>query len=214
MGTASIAVPKGVLMAAPAYDAEWEDAQRPERPDPFAQAVLQILTGHEWTEADLVHLPREYRYEIIDGRLLVTPPAGEVHQDWCKWAFRVLDRSAPDGWRVQWDLGLRYPERNLIPDLVVLAPDAPRAERAYNPVVPALVVEVESPSTRAVDRIDKAEAYAAAGIGAYWRIERTGIVNIYRLTDDEYGEPLVLKPGESAELDHPYPMTVTVPDAT
>lgn len=199
-------------MAQPAHQTDW--SMSPEVADAFGTAVIRFMTERHWAEADLAHLPRENRYEIIDGRLLVTPPAGEAHQDWCKWAFRVLDRSAPDGWRVQWDLGLKYPERNLIPDLVVLSPDTPRAESDYNPVVPALVVEVESPSTRAVDRVDKLEAYAAAGIGAYWRIERIGIVNIYRLADDEYGEPLVLKPGESAELDHPYPMTVTVPDAT
>ncbi len=199
-------------MAQPAHQTDW--SMSPEVADAFGTAVIRFLTARHWTEADLAHLPRENRYEIIDGRLLVTPPASETHEDWCDWARFLLHAAAPSGWRVKSNIGLRYPGQSLIPDLVVLAPDAPRAERAYNPVVPALVVEVESPSTRAVDRVDKAEAYAAAGIGTYWRIERTGIVNIYRLTDDEYGEPLVLKPGESAELDHPYPMTVTVPDAT
>jgi Uma2 family endonuclease len=186
----------------------------PEVADAFGTAIIRFMTERRWTEADLAHLPRENRYEIIDGRLLVTPPASETHEDWCDWARFLLHSAAPSGWRVKSNIGLRYPGHNLIPDLVALSPNTPRAESDYNPVVPALVVEVESPSTRAVDRVDKLEAYAAAGIGTYWRIERTGIVNIYRLTDDGYGEPLVLKPGESAELDHPYPVTVTVPAQT
>lgn len=151
------------------------------------------------------------RYEIFDGHLLVTHPAGETHEDWCDWARYLLHAAAPPGWRVKSNIGLKFPRRSLIPDLVVLPPDAPRAESDYNSVVPALVVEVESASTKAFDRVDKSEAYAAAGIGAYWRIERTGTVNIHRLAGETYGEPLVLKPGDSVALDFPYPVTVAVP---
>ncbi|HEX6077055.1 MAG TPA: Uma2 family endonuclease [Micromonosporaceae bacterium] len=199
-------------MAQPAHQTDW--SMSPEVADAFGTAVIRFMTERHWTEADLAHLPRENRYEIIDGRLLVTPPASETHEDWCDWARFLLHAAAPPGWRVKSNIGLRYPNHSLIPDLVVFSPDTPRAERDYNPVVPALVVEVESPSTKAVDRVDKLETYAAAGIGAYWRIERTGLVNIYRLAGDEYGEPLVLKPGDSADLDHPYPVTVAVPAGT
>jgi len=200
-------------MAMPAYAEGWDDVPQPERSDPFAQAVLQVMTGHTWTEADLAHLPREYRYEIIDGRLLATPPASEDHQVWCSWAYDVLRPAAPTGWRVLWDIGLRLGDDLFIPDLVVLPPDTPVASRAYNSVFPALVVEAESRSTKSVDRVDKLERYEL-GIEAYWRIERTGTVNIYRLTGGGYGEPLVLKPGDSAELDFPFPATVTVPRET
>lgn len=105
---------------------------------------------------------------------------------------------------------IRLGEDLFIPDIVVLSPDTPRANRAYNEVVPALVVEVESRSTKSVDRVDKLERYET-GVGAYWRIERSGKVNIYRLGDEGYGEALVLGPGDTAELDYPYPLTVTVP---
>lgn len=199
-------------MAQPAHQAEW--SMSPEVADAFGTAVIRFMTERHWTEADLAHLPRENRYEIIDGRLLVTPPAGEDHQVWCSWAYDVLRPAAPTGWRVLWDIGLRVGDDLFIPDLVVLPSGTPVASRAYNSVFPALVVEVESRSTKSVDRVDKAEAYAAAGIEAYWRIERTGAVSIYRLTGDSYGEPLVLKPGGSAELDFPFPVTVTVPPET
>jgi len=184
----------------------------PEVADAFGTAVIRFITERHWSDADLAHLPDEYRYEIIDGRLLVTPPASDAHEDWCDWARYLLHAAALTGWRVKSNIGLKYPERSLIPDLVVLSPDTPRAENVYNPVVPALVVEVESPLTKAVDRVDKLEAYAVAGIGAYWRIERAGTVNVYRLAGDSYGDPLVLKPHDSVELDYPYPVTVVVPD--
>jgi Uma2 family endonuclease len=196
-------------MAQPAHQADWP--MPPGVADAFGTAAIRFMTGRRWTEADLAHLPSENRYEIIDGRLLVTPPASESHQDWAAWAFRALDRAAPAGWRIQWDIGLRLGEDSVIPDLVVLPPSAPRAESDYNMVIPALVVEVESRSTKAIDRVDKFEVYATAGIPAYWRIERSGKVSIYRLAGDSYGEPLALGPGDTAELDYPYPVTVTVP---
>ncbi|MGH3740173.1 MAG: Uma2 family endonuclease, partial [Micromonosporaceae bacterium] len=195
-------------MAQPTHQADWP--MPPGVADAFSTAAVRFMTQRHWTESDLSHLPQENRYEIIDGRLLVTPPASEDHQDWCSWAFRILDHAAPQGWRVQWDIGLRLGENLFIPDLVVLAPDAQRANTNYNRVTPAVVVEVESRSTKSVDRVDKLEAYAEAGIGSYWRIERDGKVNIYRLGGDVYSEPLALGPGNAAELDHPYPVSVAV----
>ena len=195
-------------MAQPAHQADWP--MPPGVADAFSTAAIRSMTERHWTEADLSHLPRENRYEIIDGRLLVTPPASEDHQDWAAWAFRTLDRAAPDGWRIQWDIGIRLGEDLFIPDLVVLSPDTPRANRAYNEVVPAVVVEVELPSTKSVDRVDKFERYES-GVRAYWRIERDGKVNIYRLAGDSYGKPLTLGPGDTAELDYPYPVAVAVP---
>jgi len=179
--------------------------------DAFGTAAVRFLTERHWTEADLSHLPHENRYEIIDGRLLVTPPASEDHEDWCDWARYLLHEAAPAGWRVKSNIGLAIGDDRYIPDLVVLPPEAPRANREYNPVLPALVVEVESPSTKAIDRVDKFEAYAAAGIRGYWRIERTGCVTTYRLLDGAYVQDRVLKPGNTAELDYPYPVRVTVP---
>ncbi|MGH3735648.1 MAG: Uma2 family endonuclease [Micromonosporaceae bacterium] len=196
-------------MALPIHQSEWSMPSTVV--DPFSTAAVRFMTQRHWTEPDLTHLPPENRYEIIDGRLLVTPPASEEHQRWCSWVFRALDRAAPDGWRILWDIGLQLGDDLFIPDLVVLSPDAPRAEKAYNEVLPAVVVEVESRSTKSVDRVDKFERYGA-GVGAYWRIERTGKVNIYRLDGDGgYGDPLVLSPGETVDLDYPYPVTVSVP---
>jgi Uma2 family endonuclease len=49
-----------------------------------------------------------------------------------------------------------------------------------DPADVALVVEVESVSTRRYDRLIKAALYAEAGIASYWRVEPNRVV-LYRL---------------------------------
>jgi hypothetical protein len=104
-----------------------------------------------WTPADLRELPDDgRRYELIDGRLLVSPPAGEDHQSLCRSVLLALHGAAPEGWRVLSEIGLAIGDDRVIPDLVVLPPDTPKANADYNDVEvvrPALVIEVESPST-------------------------------------------------------------------
>ncbi|MGY0233157.1 Uma2 family endonuclease [Longispora urticae] len=184
-----------------------------DRITPEAGREAVALLTRRWRPEDLAALPRaDYRYEILDGALLVTPADSEEHQSWCAWAHDTLRASAPPGWRVHWNLGLALEDDRLVPDLLVLSPDAPGAHRTYNPVTPALVVEVESDRTRGVDRTGKHEAYAFAGIRGYWRIERTGVLHVHRLRGFEYTAECVLEPGGSAVLDWPYPVTVTVPE--
>lgn len=175
--------------------------------DDEGEAAIHYITRN-WTRDDLDHLPSGNRYEILDGRLLVTPPASEDHQNWAKWLFRHLDRAAPESWRVQWGIGLDFgPNRCFVPDLLVLSPDTPNASKQYNAIVPALVVEVESPSTAGVDRVDKALAYAKAGIASYWRVERNGRVTVGRLESGEYADS-VHEAGEAFTVETPYPVTI------
>jgi Uma2 family endonuclease len=55
------------------------------------------------------------------------------------------------------------------PDLMVAALDAPGEDQLRVP--PLLVVEVESPSTRDLDRGRKVELYGEGGASWYWRVE-------------------------------------------
>lgn len=205
-------------MAQPAFAADWPSPAGGEAwlprvaNDAIAAAAVHFMTRHRWTEPDLAHLPAGNRYEIIDGRLHVTPPAGESHHDWCAWAYDALRAAAPVGWRIRWDLGLAFGDDRFIPDLVVLSPEIALADSDYNQVVPDLVVEVESRSTRAVDRVEKAEAYAAAGIAVYWLIERTGRMTVLELAaDGTYHVSVEVKPGSTVRLERPYPVEVGVP---
>jgi hypothetical protein len=107
--------------------------------------VCTVDLLRSWTEADLDELPDHvWRSEIIDGRLLVQAPAGESHQAATIELLEQLRDQAPFGWRVRFG-GLAIGEDRLVPDLLVLPPDTPPANDAYNDVAvikPQLVVEI------------------------------------------------------------------------
>lgn len=76
----------------------------------------------------------------------------------------------------------------------------------------ALVVEVESASTRMNDRNSKRVIYAEAGIPSYWRVEDTKsgwVIVVYELAGDGYKQLHRLEPGQSASLTQPFPLELT-----
>lgn len=165
-----------------------------------------------WTEADLDAMPDDgNKYEILDGRLIVTPPPTETHQGRMIAVAAALREMAPTGWRVRPGIGVRLPNGNVEPDIVVLRPEAPRGEVWNAPAHVALVVEVASPSTRTYDAGDKAVAYACAGIPWYWRLVpgKNGAIHIHALTGiAEYSLHAKVGLGETHTLTEPFPITV------
>ena len=111
-------------------------------------------------------------------------------------------------------IGVRVrPGVGYIPDLVICEPvDDDAASVIANTV--ALVVEVESPSTRKIDRFEKPTAYATAGIQAYWRIEvvkhRTPVMFCYQLDNGVYTEVAVIETGKPREVALPVGGTVVL----
>lgn len=166
-----------------------------------------------WTERDLSALPADgHRYEIIDGSLLVTPPAEDDHHelaDDIRWALRI---AAPPGWRVIREIGLRVPSGNVIPDVTVLRPGSPRGVRWHEASAVALVVEVESPSSRRHDRFTKLALYAEAGIESYWRIERGEhgpVAHLYTIaTAGHYELHQSVYPPDAVKVELPFPVQV------
>lgn len=167
------------------------------------------LTDHDgqpWTTAMVDALPRGYRYELLDGCLLVIPMPGLAHQRVLRDLLRILGDACPPGvealpagYRVY--LQQHPVERWLEPDILVarvadLESDGMR-------VPPVLAVEVRSPSTGLYDRTCKAAAYAEAGLAQLWLIDpeaRQLIVRELRTVD---GEPEQV---ETARHDVPDPI--------
>ncbi|HEV2087659.1 MAG TPA: Uma2 family endonuclease, partial [Cryptosporangiaceae bacterium] len=85
----------------------------------------------------------------------------------------TLHRLCPDEYDVTQAVEIRINRfRSLIPDLlVVTAEAAARNPSKYHPHEVVLVVEIVSPSSKAMDRATKPAMYAEAGIPHYWRIE-------------------------------------------
>lgn len=159
-----------------------------------------------WTEADLDALPDDgHRYEIVDGSLLVTPPAADDHQGIGLNLAMLLRRVSPEGWRVLYEVGVRVPGGNLVPDIVVLKPGSARGVQWRDASDVALVVEIASKSTEAADRSLKVIKYAEAGVPAYWRVARDGTVTIHTLVGEaQYGITAIIKPGSVMEAAYPF----------
>ena len=128
--------------------------------------------GRPLTCADLEDIPDDgHRYELIDGALVATPAPDGPHQvvafalarllwEWRPAELTVLP--APIDWAPE-------PTTVLQPDVVVV--DREEAAQRRLTLVPHLVVEVLSASTRRHDLGSKRLAYAAAGVPAYWVVD-------------------------------------------
>jgi Uma2 family endonuclease len=141
-------------------------------------AALRVLDDNGFFDGDT------RRYELLEGRLIMTPPPGAAHQFAEMRAGRALNRALDrsriaDTHAVQSGGTLELNDTNLLaPDLMIIAiPDAPMSPRADMIVV---VVEI-AVSSRAYDLGDKARLYARAGVADYWVVDaQTRTVVVHR----------------------------------
>ncbi|MFG2891855.1 Uma2 family endonuclease [Streptomyces sp. NPDC048248] len=168
-----------------------------------------------WEESDW---PEGSKVEIIDGTIVVTPPPAATHNRIAEQVQRRLYTVLPDEWGVYQTLGAAHPSRGrlYIPDLVVIPYGVvAQLEGSDSAPLPAaeLVVEVTSPSNASYDRINKAAAYAQAGVPLYLLIDRFApagpTVTLYGEPKDEvYQELQRLKFGEDVHLPAPFGLTL------
>jgi len=132
------------------------------------------------TYADLEAVPANQVAEIIDGQLHVHPRPAPRHARASSALggelFGPFDKGhgGPGGWVILDEPELHFgPERDqdvLVPDLagwrIERLPELP--ETAYFTVAPDWVCEVLSPSTEAIDRVEKMPIYAREGVRHAW----------------------------------------------
>ena len=136
--------------------------------------VLMRSADANWTYELWEQLPHdEYRYEIIDGVLYMSTAPSPDHQRTnsriCRALFDQIDRRglgetfyAPIGLMI---LGATSVQPDLV---VVLTEDADIVSAKRIEGIPALVVEILSPSTVEYDLVTKRDIYAGAGVPEYW----------------------------------------------
>jgi len=130
------------------------------------------LRRDDWTLADLARLPEdEYRYEIIDGELVVSPPPTNFHQ---RVATEMIRRWQPATGVLTHASGVsvpagRYRERFLVPDVLVVRNGV--SSPYYAPSDVLVAVEIVSPSSVTRDRWAKRGLYAELGIPEYWLVD-------------------------------------------
>ncbi len=141
-----------------------------------------------WTVEELPDdLP--FRYELVDGALLVSPPPRPRHDDVAVQLLLLLAPRLPAHWRIAPAAGLYVDSRNYRqPDLLVYERAALDRSR-IDPADAVLAVEVMSPGSVSNDRVAKPALYAASGIRHFWRIEPDPMVLfVYALDGEVYRE--------------------------
>lgn len=162
-----------------------------------------------WTVDDLPDV--EFRYELVDGALLVTPPEVPRNSRVASRLHLLLAPALGAGWDVLIGGGVFFDRRNFrVPDLLVCRPAAIDAGRVHAPDL-LLAVEVMSPSSVATDRIAKPAQYAAAGIPHFWRIEsEPRLLVTHELAGDVYRE--TGRYDDVVEVRQPVPLDLRLAD--
>lgn len=136
---------------------------------------------------DLIDAPDDgYRYEVVDGALVVTASPSSVHQRVVLQLARLLAPAVPPGHEVLPTLAWRIaPGQVPEPDLMV-TPTSTVGPHAVDGT-PLLVVEVLSPSNRGADLVRKRALYAEGGCPWYWIVDPGGpSVTVLQLADGRY----------------------------
>lgn len=146
----------------------------------------------------LLALPEGLTGEIIDGQLHTQPRPGWAHSLAASRLGADIERpygrgrGGPGGWWI-----IDEPEIHFVLDREVLVPDIvgwckermawpPKGHKV--PVVPDWVCEIFSPSTKSVDREEKAPLYACYGVRFIWFVDpKTYTLEAYTLVEGAGG---------------------------
>ena len=158
----------------------------------------------QWTEEDYFALPDRNRHiELSDGELIMPPHPTFRHQEALKRLFLRLNAFVEEH-----DLGVvqlaplpvrLWPGKIREPDIFFIARG--HVDRIGEQVcgVPDLIVEVTSPSTARLDRLEKFYEYARAGVKEYWIVDPDArTVEVYGLEGGAYLLGGRWGPGETA----------------
>lgn len=162
-----------------------------------------------YTIADLDNLPEDgRRYELADGRLLVSPMARRRHQWGGLRLGDVLEAACPRHLAV-----FSVPINVDDPDATHFEPDLTVVRREFalveNGDLPLLAVEVRSPSTAGRDAVLKRQEYARLGITSYWLLDvEVPSLRVLELQDAAYVEVAYGEGETPVRLERPFPVTV------
>lgn len=163
-----------------------------------------------WTFEDLQALPESaWRYEIVDGALVMSPSPSMRHQVIDRRLGALLNASIQPTRYAVGPISVNMHPTYRIPDLVVI--DSALTHESLSLLQPSdveLAIEIVSPGSLTTDRITKPAQYAAVGIGAYWRVETAGKISItaylLRPGDSVYTEVGTWGEGETMRLSEPF----------
>ncbi len=165
----------------------------------FDQASFQ-----RWLEqrpaSDLNH------YELINGRIVMTPPAGWPHGRFDSKLNRIIDEHVDRhrlGIALGSSTGYNLPSGDTVePDVSFVSAEQLAAGPRPVPgqflgVVPTLVIEILSPSTSRRDRTEKKAVYERNGVAEYWIVDPAKhTVTVFALRRRRYGHARPITRGQ------------------
>jgi Uma2 family endonuclease len=134
-----------------------------------------LYSGMRLTSDEYLALPDDgFRYELIDGVVVMSPTPKPDHQDAVaaiEFQIRLFLREHPIG-RLYEDIDVRFDAQTLYaPDLLFIAAGRLPRRPTRIDVVPDLIVEVISPSSERRDLTTKMADYQRCGVKEYWVID-------------------------------------------
>lgn len=173
------------------------------------QPTFVLPDDRLWTEDDLDDLPEDWKYEILDGRLLVSPRPVPQHQLVLSSLFSQLLGAIGDDLGLAWDFRLHFDVHNSrVPDLVVYRRGLDLSRASVRPGDIVLAIEVVSPSSRTDDRVRKPAEYAAAGIPYYWLVDGS-VITVFALPPG--GSTYATVEGPANAVAVPFPVALETP---
>ena len=177
----------------------------------------EIWSGQDrmLTVADMEDMPDdEFRYELDDGVLIVSPAPSSLHQLAVTRLAMILSAACPAELVVLAGVGVNITRfQHRVPDLAVVRADS--FETVFQESPPVLAVEVASPRTRLYDRNRKKDVYQSFGICSYWIVspERgRPDLTVFELRAGKYELVAQVSGDDAFEAALPFPVTV-VPSA-
>jgi Uma2 family endonuclease len=138
------------------------------------------------------------RYELINGRIVTSPPATYGHGESgflvsVKLGSYILDNDLGTG--LDSSAGFILPSGDLVqPDFAFISKDRlsagpPPDRHQFGQIVPNLVVEILSPSTKKIDLGEKKAIYAKNGVDEYWVLDTDmRRLTAFQMSAQAYGE--------------------------
>jgi Uma2 family endonuclease len=151
-----------------------------------------------------------HRYEVVDGKLLVTGAQPPIHHAAVIGLLvRLKQACPPDLLVTAGSLDFRPVQGvSLRPDLMVTRRDETGPKFVVRP--PLLAVEVLSPTTRVTDVVLKRTRYEQHGIATYWLFDPAiQELTALHLTDNTYTCHAITQSEEPFTTNTPFPITVT-----
>ena len=123
------------------------------------------------TVEDMENMPDdEFRYELDDGVLIVSPAPSTLHQLVVARLTVMLTAACPAGLVVLPGVGVNISKfQHRVPDVAVVHTSS--LDTVFQETPPELAVEVASPRTRIYDRNRKKDVYQGFSIPVYWIVE-------------------------------------------